>query len=221
MMFASYVRRTDGMEPIVVHHLNHSRSTRVLWLLEELGLPYEIRRYERLPGFRAPDELKLIHPLGRAPVVEFGKFVVSESAVILKLIDLEFGGARFTPERGSPEWLRVEEWLAFAEGGLAQPIMTTLYGKLAGGLSGVLAAIVERDAHQALHFTAASLATRQFLVGDTLTLADIQACYLLDLAGYVGLLAEWEPIRDYLAGLKVRPALQRALEVGGSMIPAS
>lgn len=77
------------------------------------------------------------------------------------------------------------------------------------------------DARQALLFTAASLATRQFLVGDTLTLADIQACYLLDLAGYVGLLEDWELIRDYLARLKDRPALQRALDVGGSMIPAS
>jgi len=206
---------------ITLHHLDHSRSTRVLWLLEELGTDYRLIRHQRLPGFRAPESLAIVHPLGKAPIVEDGGLVIAESAVILSYLDERYGQGRFSPAAGTPVRIAHDEWLHYAEGSAAPSLMMTLYAKLAGGLDGVVAQIVTRDATLALDHINAAVDRNEWLLGDELTLADIQMAYLVDLAGFTGLLEGRPGLAAYATRLRQRPALQRALEIGGPMVPNS
>lgn len=202
---------------LTVHHLAYSRSTRVIWLLEEIGAPYDLVRYERDENWRAPPALAAVHPLGKAPVIEDDGLVIGESAVILSHIDLRHGGGRFTPQ-GEAERLRHEEWLQYVESTAAFPIMISAIGKRAG-LSEGMATFVKSPLARTLDLIEAAVAPGPYLMGDALTLADIQFVYTLEMAESAGLLAGRDPISAYLGRLKERPALQRALEIGGPMAP--
>jgi glutathione S-transferase len=206
---------------IIVHHLNHSRSTRVLWLLEELQLDYEVVRHERLPGFRAPGSLRNVHASGKAPVVELDGLVLAESAAILKAINHRYGQGRLAPEIGSDMELYHEEWLHFSEGSLAHPLMMTLYGRLAGGMSDLLGRVICGNAKTHLDRLEVGLGKGPFILGAVFSLADIQLSYLVDLARYLGLLEDRPSLLAYLASFESRPAFVRALAVGGAMMPPS
>lgn len=202
---------------LTVHHLAYSRSTRVIWLLEELGAPYSLVRYERDANFRAPPELKAVHPMGKAPVIEDDGLVIGESAVILEHIDGKYGGGRHAP-KGEAERLRHQEWLHYVEGTAAFAIMISAVGARVG-LSEGMASFVASPLQRTLDHIAAAASGGAYMMGEALTLADIQFVYVLEMAAHAGLLGDHQPVADYLARLKQRPALIRALEIGGPMAP--
>jgi glutathione S-transferase len=203
---------------ITVHHLSFSRSTRILWLLEELGQPYDLVKYPRDENFRAPPALQAIHPLGKAPVIQDGDLVLGESAVILDYINSRYGKGRFAPPAGSDAYFRHNEWLQYAESTAALPIMVTRIGTIAGGMSeGMQKFFTPLLARTFDHMTRG--VTGRYMMGDNLMLADIQMVYLLAVAESAGMLANQPELADYLGRLMARPALQKAIEIGGPMMP--
>lgn len=206
---------------LTVHHLAFSRSTRVIWLLEELGLEYRIVRYERNENFRAPPALAKVHPLGKAPVIQDGERTLAESSVILRYIDERYGGGAFSPPPGSDDWFVHEEWLQYVESTAAFPIMVTRIGALTGGLSDRLARFIAPVLGKTLDNIAGQVADRTYLMGDRPMLADIQMAYPLELADRAGMLGDHAPITRYLGRLKARPAFAKAIAIGGPMLPAS
>lgn len=202
----------------IVHHLDHSRSTRILWFLEEIGKPYEIIRHTRLPGFRAPETLRAIHPSGKAPLLVDGDLTIAESSVILGYLDARYGEGRFAP-RVIQARLAHDEWMAYAESGAVQPLMVRLYASLTEGLSGVFGKIIDRDTTATLGRINQSI-TGTYLLGDDLMLADIQLSFVLELADYLNLLESFPEAHAYLDRMRRRPAFQRAISLGGPMMPA-
>ncbi|MCA9611174.1 MAG: glutathione S-transferase [Sandaracinus sp.] len=216
------------MPKITVHHLERSRSHRVLWLLEELGLPYEVVRYERDPEtMRAPEALRKIHPLGKSPVVDVDGVVLAESGAILEeLVDL--AGGKLRPEAGSEAHRRYRFFLHYAEGSLMPPLLVHLItGQLrtkkipflvrpiakaiAGQIDG---AFTNGELASNVAFLEKELASRSFLAGDELSAADVQMSYpVLALLSRSG--APAPAIRAYVARLEARPAYAKAIEVGG------
>lgn len=203
---------------ITVHHLNFSRSTRILWLLEELGQPYNLVKYERDENFRAPPELQKIHPLGKAPVIQDGDLVLGESAVILDYINTRYGQGRFAPPAGSAAYYRHNELLQYVESTAGFPIMAVRIGAIAGGMSaGMQKFFTPLLARTFDHMT--RVITGRYLMGDDLMLADIQMIYLLAIADSGGMLIDQVELANYLGRLMQRPALQKAIEIGGPMMP--
>jgi glutathione S-transferase len=204
---------------IVLHHLNYSRSFRVIWLLEELGLDYKLVKYERNAQFRAPPELAKIHPLGKAPVIEDGDLILAESAVILNYLNDSYAAGRMVPPKGEKTHVLHEEWLQYVESSAAFPIMMTLIGGMTGGLSDGLAAFAEPGVAKTLDYIASGIGAGPYIMGEQFTLADIQFSYVLVMAGHAGLLQGRQPILDYLDRLAARPAYAKAVEIGGPMAP--
>jgi glutathione S-transferase len=204
---------------IILHHLNFSRSTRVLWLLEELGLDYQLVHYQRGAGFRAPESLKAVHPLGKAPVIQDGDLVLAESAIILSYINDRRGEGRFAPPVGGDARLIHDEWLQYVESSAAFPIMITLIGHMIGGLSDRMGQFAGPELNKAFDYIAAGIGDGPYLTGEAFTIADIQMAYLLDVAHGAGMLAGKSGLVAYLDRVKARPAFVRAIEIGGPMTP--
>ncbi len=204
---------------ITVHHLSFSRSTRILWLLEELGLPYELVRHDRNERFKAPAALGSVHPLGKAPVIQDGDLVLAESAVILSYINARHGGGRFAPEPGTPAFYKHEEWLHYAESTAGFPIMSMRIGALTGGVSEGLKSFLAPVLAKTLDHIAGAVRIHPYLMGEELTLADIQMSYLIEVAQRTGLLGGHPDLSRYLERLKARPAFQKAEAAGGPMTP--
>ena len=215
---------------IVVHHLNDSRSQRVLWLLEELGLPYEIRHHQRdKVTMLAPPELRAVHPLGKSPVITDGELTVAESGAIVEyLVDRE--GGRLRPSPGTPEFLRYRYWLHFAEGSAMPPLLMKLvFDKVANapmpffvkpvarGISAqVLRSFVMPNIERQLDFMEAELAQRPWFAGEAFSAADVQMSFPLEAAAQrAGLDARRPKLTDWLQRIHARPAYRRALERGG------
>ena len=220
---------------ITVHHLENSRSQRVLWLLEELGLAYEVKRYQRHPKtMLAPPELARVHPLGKSPVISDstldGGTVVAESGAIVEyLIDVH-GGGRLRPAQGSAEQRRYTYWLHFAEGSLMPPLLLKLvFDKVRGapvpffikpvvrGIADkVTAAFIAPNLTRLLAFMEAELASRAWFAGAEFSAADVQMSYPLEAAAArAGLDARHPALTDWLARIHARPAYVKALAAGG------
>lgn len=204
---------------ITLHHLSFSRSSRILWLMEELSLEYELVRHERDARFKAPAALRAVHPLGKAPVIVDGDLVLAESAVILTYINDRYGEGRLAPPPGTAGHYLHEEWLHYVESTAAFPIMTMRIGAITGGMSEALRAFVAPTLAATLDHIAARLADRPYLMGEALTLADIQMCYLIEVAARTGLLGGHPALPAYLERLTARPAFRRAEAIGGPMMP--
>ncbi len=205
---------TKGSPMIVVHHLNDSRSQRVLWLLEELGVPYEIRHYARNATTRlAPPELVAVHPLGKSPVIEDDGLTVFESGAIVDYLIRHHGGGRLQPAAGTREFEAYNQWMHYAEGSAMLPLMLKLYVSRLGDAGAPLAPRIESELANHLGFVDRSLQGRQFLVGDELTGADIQMSFVGEAAR--GLRASYPAMDAWVRRLQARPAYQRALERGG------
>jgi glutathione S-transferase len=212
---------------LTVHHLNNSRSQRVLWLLEELEVPYEIVRYERDRKTNlAPPELEKIHPLGKSPVITDDGTTVAESAVILEYIAEKYGNGRLLPARGTPEYERYRYFMHYAEGSLAPFLVLKLITSkvrrapfpvrlIAKGIAGKIDGIfVTPNLRRHVAFLDRELANRPFFAGEQLSVADIQMSFPMEaLAARVPDVPA--SIRDYVARLRERPAYQRALAKGG------
>jgi len=203
---------------LTLHHLNYSRSIRVIWLLEELGIEYDLVKYERDANFRAPPELKAIHPLGKAPVLVDGDLTLAESAPILAYIDERYGERRFSPPIDSDAAAVHDEWLQYVESSAALPIMMTSLGKRMGGLPDGLAKFTGPEVTKTLDYIGAGVGEGPYLMGEQLMLADIQMCYILAIAESAGLLSDHSDVAAYLDRLRARPAFVAATEIGGPLM---
>jgi len=214
---------------LTVHHLNNSRSQRVLWLLEELGVPYEIVRYQRQADMRAPKELRAIHPLGKSPVITEGGNTVAESGAIIEYVVSAYGEGRLIPPPNTPERLRYTYWLHYAEGSAMPPLLMkllfTLMPKRAPALlrplvrkvsSSALTTIVNPQLKQHMAFWEEELSKSPWFAGDEFTAADIQMGFPLEAAAVRGGLEQGYPkALAFLERIHARPAYRRALEKGG------
>jgi len=213
---------------ITVHHLNASRSLRILWLLEELVLPYEIVRYQRDPKtLLAPPELKRVHPLGKSPVVEVDGEVLAESGAIIETLVERFGADRLAPPIGTPAFARYRYWLHYAEGSAMPPLLLKLvFDRIAAAPMPFFARPIARKiVDQAmtgfigpqlklhLAYLEGELARRDWFSGDAFSAADVQLSYPLEAARQrAGLNAADHPrLAGWLARIHARPAYQRAL----------
>jgi glutathione S-transferase len=205
---------------IVVHHLNDSRSQRVLWLLEELGADYEIRSYARNAQTRlAPPELQAVHPLGKSPVIEDGGLKVIESGAIVDYLIRRHGAGRLQPAAGTPEFEAYNQWMHYAEGSAMLPLMLKLYVSRLGEAGAPLAPRIDSELANHLGYVDRCLQGREFLVGDALTGADVQMSFVGEAAR--GLRASYPAMDAWVRRLQARPAYQRALERGGPYALAS
>jgi glutathione S-transferase len=216
---------------ITVHHLEHSRSQRVLWLLEELGLPYEIKRYARDPKTHlAPAELRQVHPLGKSPVITDDGRTVAESGAIVEYLVERHGQGRLKPPAGSDEALRWRYWLHFAEGTAMPPLLFTLVCErvktapmpffvkpIARGIADkVMAGFVTPNLRSQLDFMEAELTRSPWFAGKQFSAADVQMSFPLEAAAQrAGLDASRPKLMDFLERIHARPAYRRALERGG------
>ncbi|WP_284946273.1 glutathione S-transferase family protein [Acidisoma cladoniae] len=215
---------------IIVHHLNNSRSQRVLWLLEELGLPYEIKRYQRNPKtMLAPPELLAVHPLGKSPVITDGGHTVAETGAIMEYIVSRYGGGRMGAPTDEEGQLRYTYWMHFAEGSAMPPlVMTLLFGeipkrvpfplrpfaKLIGG--GVTSSYLRPTIAKQLDLMEAELGKSAWFAGANLTAADVMMSFPLEAAGArIGLTA-YPKLEAWVATIHGRAAYRRALEKGGA-----
>jgi glutathione S-transferase len=223
--------RAGELIVIVVHHLNNSRSQRVLWLLEELGLEYEVKRYERdRKTMLAPESLRAVHPLGKSPVVTEGGETVAESGAIIEWVLERHGNGRLIPPPGTPERLRYTYWLHYAEGSAMPPLLLKLIfdrvetapmpffiKPIARGISArVKGAFLTEQLKTHLDFMEAELGKSDWFAGSELTGADIQMSFPLEAAkGRAGLDASRPKLMSFLDRIHARPAYRRALERGG------
>ncbi len=205
-----------GPAKIVVHHLNDSRSQRILWLLEELGLPYDVEHYQRDAQTRlAPPELRNASPLGKSPVIADGGRTIIESGAIIEYLIRRHGGGRLQPDRTTSAYDDYVQWLHYAEGSAMLPLMLYLYISRLGEAGTPLMPRIEGEIANHLGYVNAALQDRLYLVGNDLTGADIQMSFVAELAGMLGKRAAYPNIEAWLRRLHARPAYKAALERGG------
>ncbi|HEY8614977.1 glutathione S-transferase [Phenylobacterium sp.] len=196
---------------IIVHHLNQSRSQRILWLLEELELPYEIKRYARDPATRlAPPELKGVHPLGKSPVITDGGRTVHESGAIIDYLIRRHGNGRLAPATDSHAYDDYQQWLHYAEGSAMLPLMLQLYVSRIGDAGAPLKPRIDDEIANHLGFIDQSLARGPWLLGEHFTGADINLSFVGQVAGMFGRLGGYPNIAAWLERCAARPAFQTA-----------
>jgi glutathione S-transferase len=216
---------------IVVHHLNNSRSQRVLWLLEELGVPYEIKRYQRDPKtMLAPPELRAVHPLGKSPVITDGDLTIAESGAIIEYLVERYGNGKLVPPAGTPEKLRYTYWLHFAEGSAMLPlVMKLVFGRvetapmpffvkpIAKGIAAkVKASFIDPNINAQLAYMESELGKATWFAGDEFSAADIQMSFPVEAAAARGGLDATRPkLTAFLERIHAMPAYRRAIEKGG------
>jgi glutathione S-transferase len=217
---------------IVVHHLNNSRSQRVLWLLEELGLAYEVRRYQRdAKTMLAPPALRAVHPLGKSPVIQDGEVTLAESGAILEYLVGRHGNGRLIPAAGTPERLRYTYWMHFAEGSAMPPLLMKLVfdriekAPMPFFVRPVARAIARRakgsfvqpNIDRSLDFMEGELANSDWFAGAEFSAADVQMSFPLEAAQVRGGLDAKRPrLMAFLERIHARPAYRRAIEKGGA-----
>ncbi len=214
---------------LTVHHLNNSRSQRVLWLLEELAVPYELVKYERDPKtMLGPPELQKIHPLGKSPVITDGKDTIAESGAIIEYIADQYGDGKLVPSRGSQEYLRCRYWMHYAEGSLMPFLLMKLIfsrvrsapvpffiepivKKIAGNVED---SFIHPNLERHVAFLDGELAKSEWFAGNELSIADIQMVYPVEAVA-----ARWPGatprIMAWVEKAHARPAYKRAEERGG------
>jgi glutathione S-transferase len=216
---------------ITVHHLNNSRSQRVLWLLEELGLDYEIQRYWRDPKtMLAPPELRKVHPLGKSPVITDGRLTLAESGAILQYLVDEYDTARRLQPKSAADRRRMTYWMHYAEGSAMPPLLMKLVfdriettplpivvRQIARGISArVKESYITPQITTHLTYMEGELGKSAWFAGDRFSVADIQMSFPIEAAASRAGLDQGRPkLMDYLARIHARPAYRRALEKGG------
>ena len=199
---------------LTVHHLNNSRSQRILWLLEELGTPYEIVKYQRMePIPFAPPELREVHPLGKSPVITDGGRTMAESGAIVEYLIDTYGKGRMKPKAGTDDYWRYVEWMHYAEGSAMLPLLLALYAAMLGDGAALLRPRIDSEIASNLSYMEAGLGGRQFFVGNDLTGADIQLLFVLQAAG--SRLEPYPALVAYRDRMHARPAYKRGIDKGG------
>jgi glutathione S-transferase len=200
---------------IVVHHLENSRSQRILWLLEELGLPYEVRRYERdRKTMLAPPELRRVHPLGKSPVLEDDGRILAETGAIVDYLVEKAG--RLGPPAHRDAVLRYRHFLHYAEGSLMPPLLVMLVVRRLGLLGRPARRPIQKMIDSHLDWLESELAGRDWFAGDEFTAADVMMSFPLEAARHRAGLGESRPnLIDWLERIHARPAYGAALKKGG------
>jgi glutathione S-transferase len=216
---------------ITVHHLNNSRSQRILWLLEELGLEYDVRRYQRDPKtMLAPPELRQVHPLGKSPVITDGDFTLAESGAIIEYLVGRYGNGRLVPAADTPARLRYTYWLHYAEGSMMPPLlMKLIFDRIertpmpffARPIAKAIArktkgSFIEPNINRHLDYMETELGKTAWFAGPEFTAADIQMGFPLEAAVARGGLDTKRPnLIAFLERIHARPAYKKAIERGG------
>ena len=215
---------------VIVHHLNNSRSQRLLWLLEELGVLYDIKHYQRDPKtMLAPPELRKVHALGKSPVITDGEVTLAESGAIMEYVLEKYGRGRLVPKPASPEKLRYTFWMHFAEGSAMPPlVMKLVLGRMAKGVpflirpiaraivSRVQEGFVQPNISRQLDYMEAELNRSTWFAGNEFTAADIQMSFPVEAAtARAGLDASRPKLMEFLHRIQAREAYRAALERGG------
>jgi glutathione S-transferase len=203
------------MPDITVHHLDNSKSQRILWLLEELGLDYDIKFYKRVQGF-APPEMREIHPLGKSPSVEIDGRVMAESGAIVEYIVQRYGDGKLAPDPASGEYGQYLEMLHYAEGSASMPVVFPLFMGAFGVQNESFQAYAAAQIALHLDYISGVLAGRDYLLGDRFSAADLQLAFILQMARGQGALADRPELGAYLSRLEARPAYASAIEKGGA-----
>jgi glutathione S-transferase len=201
-----------------LHYLVNSRAQRILWLLEELGLDYELVIYPRDPKTNfAPPELKAIHPLGKSPLLEDNGRVLAESGAIIDYVVRHYGHGRLAPAQDSAEYDTYVHWLHYAEGSAMVPFLLGVYVGRLGEAGTPLKPRISSEMMNHLGYISGALEKGDYLLGDTFSAADIQMSFVLEAARATGLLESFAPLGPYLERLHARPAFQRAVQRGGPL----
>jgi glutathione S-transferase len=214
---------------LTVHHLNNSRSQRVLWLLEELGCEYQVVKYQRDSGtLFAPPELRRIHPLGKSPVITDGAHTLAESGAIIEYLIERYGNGRLRPPPASAERLRYSYWLHYAEGSAMPPLLLKLvFLRLPRPVPALIRPIVRAVARRAqqsfidpqlkthIDYWEVELGRSTWFAGEQLTGADVQMSFPLEAAAARGGIALGPRVTQFLERIHARPAYRRALAAGG------
>jgi len=196
---------------ITVHHLNQSRSTRVLWLLEELETPYEVVKHERDPQTRlAPASLKAIHPLSKAPVIVDDNITLCESGAVMEYILDKYADQRLRPSADDKEYYAYLEWLHFAEGSLALPVISTMLMGMEERGGKPLDGYIQKELHLDFSYIEARLTEVDFFAGSRFSAADIMMSIVLSMANNLSLLKAYPNTQAYLVRMHQRAAFQRA-----------
>ncbi len=202
---------------LTVHHLNDSRSQRILWLLEELEAPYELKHYQRDAKTRlAPPELTSIHPLGKSPVISDGDLKIAESGAIVDYLIRKYGQGRMMPQTGTRDYEAYNEWLHYAEGSAMLPLMLHLYVSRLKEAGAPLHPRIESEIANHLGYVDGALKGREFFVGETLTGADIQMSFVGEMAAVFDKLGPFANLAAWLKRMHARPAFKRSIERGGA-----
>jgi len=205
---------------LTLHHLNDSRSQRILWLLEELGTPYEMKRYQRNTETRlAPPELARIHPLGKSPVITDGDTTIAESGAVVDYIIRRYGQGKdkpaMMPAPGSADYEAYNEWLHYSEGSAMLPLMLNLYVSRLKEAGAPLHPRIDSELANHLGYVDGALKGREFFVGPSLTGADIQMSFVGEMAKVFGKLDPYPNLAAWLERMHARPAFRRSIEKGG------
>jgi glutathione S-transferase len=214
---------------IILHHLNNSRSQRILWMLEELGVPYEVKRYEREPSMQAPASLRAVHPLGKSPVIADGDCTLAESGAILEYLVDAYGNGRFRPATGTAEKINYTYFLHYAEGSLMPLLlMKLIFSRIPSRLpffmkpvgraiaKGANTTLLDPQIGSHFMFLEGELGKREWFAGADFTAADIQMSFPLEAAAARAPIVRQMPkLSAFLDRIHARPAYKRALEEGG------
>lgn len=206
---------------IKLHHLNDSRSQKILWLLEELQLPYELVRHQRHPvHLIAPPEIKALHPVGKSPMIEDAGRIIIESGAIAEHVIEHHGGGRLAPKPGTIDHERHRQWLYYAVSSGMNPIMIKVYARAFGLADSALGKAADAELDQVLSYMDSSLDGKDFLLGEDFTAADIQMSFIPENAQTLVPIDSYRNVTRWLNGLHARPAFRRSIEKGGDYMLA-
>jgi glutathione S-transferase len=202
---------------IIVHHLDDSRSQRILWLIEELGLPYEIRQHKRDPETRlAPPELRQIHALGKAPVIEDNGKVVAESGAIIDYVLRHYGNGRLAPAPSDLNYDDFVHWMHYAEGSGMPALIIRINVARVGDAAAPALPRLDREIALQLGYLDYALKGRPYILGYEFSAADIQLSFIGELAGARFGIDSYPDIKAWVQRFQARPAYQAALSKGGA-----
>ena len=201
---------------LTVHHLNKSRSQRVLWLLEELDLDYEVRSYQRDAETNlAPPELLEVHPLGKSPVLTDGDMTIIESGAIIDYIVRHYGEGRLAPPTGTAAYEEYLQWMHYAEGSAMLPLMLKMYTSRLPDKGAALQPRINAELDNHLGFMNHALDDRHWFVADSMTAADIQLSFIPQIAQLLYTLEAFPNLQEFLDRIHERDAYKRAIARGG------
>ncbi len=199
---------------IKLHHLNKSRSKRIIWLLEELGIDYDLVAYQRNPEtFLAPDDLKEIHPLGKAPVIEDNGKIITESGAITDYLITTYGKGKYMPEPQSDSYVSYQQWLHFAESSAMVPFLLKLFITKDGCKTNFIGDYADNEIGKILSYVNHQLKGKQYLVDDTLTGADFMMSFVIEKVAEAGMLSHFAEIERYFEQLKTHESYHTANEL--------